>query len=115
MDVHPGDVAYVVVAAPPQLARIRYYLGGHLPERYRAWVERDIALADWPFRKFLTRMPVSLLFLLPIFLVSEPHMTRWLIFIGPVVFAISAWISYAMREMHRLQELNRHRRYWKEH
>jgi hypothetical protein len=94
--------------------RIRYHLGGRLPEAYRAWVEDDIASPEWPFRHFAARLPVTLLFILPVSLFMSAEMARWFLLAGYLTVGIAAWMSYAMRDADRKAALARHRRYWKE-
>ncbi|MEA2453481.1 MAG: hypothetical protein QOG04_2191 [Actinomycetota bacterium] len=109
-----SELTYMQIVSPSVLAQLRFYMGGLLPEHYRAWVEQEVEAPDHTFRAFLCRLPMGLACFFIALLVGGRGGSTFLTIAGPIMVGIAAVASYAMRDLDRIRTLTRHRAFWNE-
>ena len=98
------------VVEPDLGTKIRYFIGWWIPEKYRGWVERDVASTAFPTRMFLTHVVSSFAGVALIDVYLE-RLTAWPLLLGSAIGALAGVVFF--RDFKRRRAMEWHEKRWK--
>jgi hypothetical protein len=104
------DARPIELVEPTGWERVKYHLGYPLPERYRAWIERDVASPGFLVRWSLLRTVAAVigLALLRIFVDFEV----WPFVVGSVIASVIIVSVRSFADFQRRQVIGYHEKRW---